>query len=558
MTEDSSTETRDSTASSTVGAPTGPGKAKIILGLLGAAFAVKMAFFVFSIVTSTSLSIPNAENWQDFSLAYAPAVEALKTGFVPYRDFFYPYLPPFLWTLTAFSFLPLPSWSSAIPLVGADALTVVPVYLIAREFASERTAMALSAIFILSPMNLYYVDYLWLNPPLTTLFLMSAIYLLIKKRYGFSAVALALAIGFKQTALIAFPFMLFLMWRSGVRRGEVFRYLFLVVSVCFLFSLPYLVASPTLYLDSFFRVPWDYWSGLTPSYFQIGAGTGTPVTFDTANWLTSKWVSLGAGANAPVTLILPLFLFAMPNSLLDAYAAPLLSNVGWFFLAIGLLLLLAVIRWRPRINIVDSWKYVLCAMLFAFTLYPFYKYYVVGIVPLLVLLIRNKRDALGFLGFSFAMLLIPRYFASWMLLVAFVWLLRRDLSRLLSKAVRTMFAPFASTSPRAPPGEEMDDALPYWRGRPVSNRVWFGAMSLVWFLLLMALFWPHIIVYAGASWGTLGFFATGGASAIYLMKHGPKALEANGQNTLWLSMLWGYDLPYVVVASLVFSGLIRF
>ena len=177
---------------------------------------------------------------------------------------------------------------------------------------------------------------------------------------------------------------------------------------------------------------------------------------------------------------------------------------------------------------------------------------------MLVLLIRSKRDAVGFLGFSFAMLLIPRYFASWMLLVAFVWLFRRDLSRLLSKAVRTMFAPFASTSPRAPPGEEMDDALPYWRGRPVSNRVWFGAMSLVWFLLLMALFWPHIIVYAGASWGTLGFFATGGASAIYLMKHGPKALEANGQNTLWLSMLWGYDLPYVVVGSLVFSGLIRF
>ena len=266
---------------------------------------------------------------------------------------------------------------------------------------------------------------------------------------------------------------------------------------------------------------------------------------------------MGAGVNAPVTLILPLFLFAMPNSLLDAYASPLLSNVGWFLLAIGLLLLLTVIRWRPRIGIEDSWKYVLCAMLFAFTLYPFYKYYVVGIVPLLVLLIRNKRDALGFLGFSFAMLLIPRYFASWMLLAAFVWLFRRGLSSLLSKAVRSMFAPFASTSIGAPEGEQMDDALPNWRGHPVSDRVWFGVMSLAWFLLLMALLLPHIIVYAGASWGTLGFFVTGGASAIYLMTHGPKALEANDQNTLWLSMLWGYDLPYVVVASLVFSGLIR-
>ena len=105
---------------------------------------------------------------------------------------------------------------------------------------------------------------------------------------------------------------------------------------------------------------------------------------------------------------------------------------------------------------------------------------------------------------------------------------------------------------------QIDDALPYWRGRPVSNRVWFGVMSLIWFVLLMALMWLHIIVFAGASWGTLGFFVTGGASAIYLLKYGPKALEVNGQSMLWLGMLWGFDFPYVVVASLVFSGLIRF
>ena len=529
---------------------------KATLGLVAAALAVRLAVFGLSIATSTSLSVPNAESWQDFSLAYAPAVEAFRSGFLPYRDFFYPYPPPFLWSLTAFSYLPLPSWSSALALVGADALTVVPVYLVARQVVSDRTAKAMSVLFIFSPLNLYYVDYLWLNPPLTTLFLMGSVYLLVVKRHGLSAVALALAIGFKQTALIAFPILVLVLWRSGAKRGEVFRYLALVVSVCFLFSLPYLIASPTLYLDSFFRVPWNYWSGLTPGYFQIGAGTGTPVSFDTTNWLTSKWVLLGAGVNAPVTLILPIFLLLMPSSLLGGYGSSLLSNAGWFFLGIGLLLLFIVIRWRPRINVEDSWKYVLCAMLFAFTLYPFYKYYVVGVVPFLILLVRDKRDALGFIGFSVALMLVPRYFASWVLLAMFVWLFRHSLKRFLSKGVRTMLAPFASGGPGLLEGEQEDDTRLYWRGRPVSHRVWFGVVSLAWFVLLLIMIWPRVVVWPGVGWGTLGFFATGGVSVAYLTKYGPRALDINGQNILWLGMLWGYDLPYMVIASLVFSGLL--
>ena len=149
---------------------------KVLFAIVGFALVVKLVVFILSIETSMSFSLPNIENWQDFSLAYVPAVNAFKTGFLPYVDFYYPYPPLFLYALTLFSYLPLASWSVALPLVLADALTVIPVYLIAREFVNERYSLLISILFILAPTNLYYADYLWLNPSLTTLFLILSIY----------------------------------------------------------------------------------------------------------------------------------------------------------------------------------------------------------------------------------------------------------------------------------------------------------------------------------------------------------------------------------------------
>lgn len=557
--EASSTGSRDSVLGSDVGAPERSGKvdAKVIVGLVAAAVVVKFFVFGLSVGTSMSLSVPNAENWQDFSLAYAPAVAAFRSGFMPYADFFYPYPPPFLWVLTAFSYLPLPQWSSAIPLIGADALTVVPLYLVAREIASERTARMVSFIFIFSPMNLYYVDYLWLNPSLTTLFLMGSVYLLVKKRFGLSAISLALSIGLKQTALIAVPIILLVMWKSGAKRFEAVKYLASVAVICVAFSIPYLVTSPTLYLDSILRVPMGMWPPLNPAYFQVGAGVGTRVTFDTLNWITSRWVQIGAGVNGPVTLILPLFLFLMPSSQLGVYDSSLLSDAAWFFLAVGFLLLLIVTRWKPKVSLEQSWKYILCAMLFAFTLYPLYKYYVVGIVPFMILIVRDRKGAFGFLGFSLAFMLTPRYFDSWVLLAAFVWLFRQDLRRLLARGAKSLVSPFARSLEDSP-GRDRDDVPLSWRGRPISRRAWFGVAALLWFALFLSLIWPRIVVLPGLGLGSAGFFLTGAVSAVYLAKFGPSALSTNSQNMLWLGMLWGYDFPYVVVASLVFSGLLRF
>ena len=72
-------------------------------------------------------------------------------------------------------------------------------------------------------------------------------------------------------------------------------------------------------------------------------------------------------------------------------------------------------------------------MLLVFTFYPLYKYYVVGLVPFLVLLVRRRKDVVGFVAFSLALMLVPRYFGSWALLVALVWLLRHQLRSGISR-----------------------------------------------------------------------------------------------------------------------------
>jgi len=370
-----------------------------------------------------SFSIPSAESWQDFSLSYVPAVDALKSGFLPYRDFFYPYPPLFLYALTVFSYLPLPSWSSALPLVIGDAMTVVPLYLIARELGGERAALLASLVFVASPLNLYYVDYLWLNPSLTTLFLMTSVYLLIKRLYGLSAAALALSFGFKQTALVALPVIVLVL---GMKRSKAvaLRYFAYSAAGCILVSIPFIALSPANYLDSVFMVPSSLWvtQNLPSNYFSLAVGSGTPVSFNTSVWLTSKWQSIVGPINAPVSLALPVFIFFIPSSLAWRYSSDWV-NLSYYVLLVSYALVLYRIRKNRGIESTDILMYLLFAFVVFFTIYPLYKYYVVGVVPLLALMVRNRRGIAGFAVLGFAFMIAPRYLGSWVLLGLLLWLL---------------------------------------------------------------------------------------------------------------------------------------
>ena len=101
------------------------------------------------------------------------------------------------------------------------------------------------------------------------------------------------------------------------------------------------------------------------------------------------------------------------------------------------ILLFSVGRNKAMVS-TDVVKYVLCALLVFFTFYPLYKYYVVGMIPFLALLVRSKKDILGFAAFNLALLFVPRYFASWILMAALLWIFRGDLLRLFRRPTRTL------------------------------------------------------------------------------------------------------------------------
>lgn len=412
-----------------------PRKGRSLLVLLASSFFSKFLFFLFGIESARiGFLLPISGAWKDYAYAYIPTVQAFTRGYLPYKDFFHAYPPLFLYTLTVFSILPY-TWSMALPLVMSDASTVIPVYLISKRLFSERRAFTISLLFALAPINLFYVDYLWLNPPLTTLFLVVSVYYLLDGRYDVSAITLALSIGFKQTSLLSLPVMLlFVTRRASCKR--VLRYFMIVASICLAFSVPYIFLEPKRYLFSIFRVPIHFWGDLPENYFQLGF-TGPPgsgsINTATLEWYKLKWMKY-APLTAPSSLSLPIFIFLLPAIASDMYFMANLLLKILLFTAYGIL----VYRTYKREQIQDEVliKHVMYNLLILFTFDRVYKYYIAGITPFLALLGQKRRDFIAFEAFNVALLAIPRLLTSYLLLLLLGWFLRFQLDRILKPGKR--------------------------------------------------------------------------------------------------------------------------
>jgi len=391
--------------------------------LLVTSFVSKSLFFLLGIRTAwEGFSFPVSEAWRDYAYAYIPTVQAFVRGNMPYRDFYHAYPPLFLYALTIFSILPY-FWSMALPLVVSDALTVIPVYLIAKRLSGEHRAFLASLLFALAPINLFYVDCVWLNPSLTTLFLLVSVYLLLEERYDMSAIILAVSVGFKQTSLLALPVVLLFVAKK-LSRKYALRYFLIVASVCFAFSIPYLFVEPRLYLFSIFRVPIGAWGKLPENYFQLGftnpPGAGA-IDTATLKWYQLKWMRY-MPLNAPVNLSLPIFIFLLPEVAAGAYSIANTILLALLFTAYSALLYKA--HRKERIQDTVLIKYLLHSLLILFTFNHVYKYYAAGITPFLSLLVQRRREAIVFEVFNLALLAIPRALTSYLLLLLLVWLLR--------------------------------------------------------------------------------------------------------------------------------------
>ena len=400
-----------------------------LLSLLVVSTVVALAISCLSVLTSMNVSWPNAEAWQDYSLAYVQQANYLRGGFFPYANYFYAYPPPFLYLLTAFSFIPS-SWGSAVPLVAASALTAVPVFLVGKRVFGERVAVTAAALTILAPMSLFYSDYLWLNPSLTTLFLMLSIYYLLEGRLDLSALLIAFSIGFKQTALFALPIILIYLSRRTGRKAAL-RYLILVAALALLYSLPWIVVYTKLYLFSVFRVPYQFWASTSEPngyYFGLGfPGQAPPLTGTyaaTLQGIESVWNHFAA-PNSASSLPLSTMILLFPGASISSYLSAELSMN--FVFVCGYLALLFAERRLGKLDEPTLLRYVMYGLLLLFALYPIYKYYVVGAIPFLALFSQNRRDILAFFGFNLAMLVIPRIATPFLVLGLFVWMTRNDI-----------------------------------------------------------------------------------------------------------------------------------
>ena len=404
-----------------------------LLLILIASAVVALTASCLSFLTSMNVSWPNAEAWKDYSLAYVQQADYLRGGFFPYANYFYAYPPPFLYALTAFSFIPA-SWGTAVPLVAASTLTAVPVFLVGKRVFGHRAAVTAAALTIFAPMSIYYSDYLWLNPSLTTLFLMLSVYYLLEGRLDLSALLMAFSIGFKQTALFALPIVLIYLSRKTSRRAAL-RYLLLVAAIALLYSLPWIVVNTKLYLFSCFRLPYQFWSSTSEPngyYFGLGyPGQAPPLTGTyaaTLQGIESVWNHFAA-PNSASSLSLSTLVLLFPRASMSSYlSAELSMNV---VLIVGYLLLLFGVRRLGELDESALLRYVMYGLLLLFAIYPVYKYYLVGVIPFLALFSRNRRDVFAFFGFNLAMLVIPRIATPFLVLGLFIWMTRKGILRTL-------------------------------------------------------------------------------------------------------------------------------
>ncbi len=165
----------------------------------------------------------------------------------------YNYPPLFMYLIAGFAYLANLVWLPAFPLVLFDLLTVIPVYLIARDFlfkGNARLAFFVSLFWAANPVNLFYNDLMWLNAAPTTFFLVLAIYLFLKQQWFASSLVLAISTGFKQITVLACPVLLVILYRSQGFSKKLVLYAATYFLSLVLISTPYIFTETQYYFWS--------------------------------------------------------------------------------------------------------------------------------------------------------------------------------------------------------------------------------------------------------------------------------------------------------------------
>lgn len=358
----------------------------------------------------------------------------------------YNYPPLFLYTLSLFALEPL-AWFPAVSLVLFDALTVVPIYLIAKEFlfsGNAKYAFAASLIWVFNPLNMFYNDLLWLNPGPTTFFLVLGIYLFLRQKWLYSSIVLAVSTGFKQTAVIVFPLLILFMLKTVGFTRKTIAFITLYISSLFLISSPYVFQIPRSY----------FWSLQLPIFGNPpGVGSSYPSTFSydlsqptrlTTFFGLVKYVNLQSFALESYHYLNYIFIIGYLALILQvAVGLGNLPRLIEYYARQAILLfkyiasrilartdlppLSSMLRSIQRPNLsatvpldgANSLLYCFTALLLFFTFFGrgVYKYYFAGLTPFALPIFSTKKGAILFETFSIILLFIPREVTPWMALL---------------------------------------------------------------------------------------------------------------------------------------------
>ena len=349
---------------------------------------------------------PHLEPYEDYDRLYLPEVKKFLDGEKIYREFFHAYPPLWIYTLSAFAKFDLPFWGAAIPILIYDVLLAPLVYVIARKIMKGKIPLLLGVMIAASPVLLWYDAVFWLNPPPSTFFLLLSLYLVILRKFRFAAIALGIALAYKQTILIATPFILFAVYRWSSRRKSA-EFLLIILTVVTLASLPYLVWYPDVYLWAlgFPGIP-------TPSPYAPDDLTVWKYDITQPTHLGSVFGDLG----------FPEIAIKFRQNLLYVISA----------VFVGFLFLFSRIK---KLNENDLVKYLAYSLLLFIFLFPrgTYKYFFVTALPFFALSCRKKGDIVTFVLLNLGILLVPRSVEPWFafLMMFFIYMIARENTHLI-------------------------------------------------------------------------------------------------------------------------------
>jgi hypothetical protein len=174
------------------------------------------------------------EGYTDYSYFYVHWGHNILNGVMPYSEEFgrlpldgfvnenglymFPPLTAYLYGAGIWleNFIGPGNWGIGLLLASFGYLTALPVYGIAKNLSDNPRVGEIAALtYLLNPLVLYHIDYVWLNPSAFYFFFFAGFYALLKDRRHTGTILIVTAALFKQTAwFLGIPLVIFLLLRK--------------------------------------------------------------------------------------------------------------------------------------------------------------------------------------------------------------------------------------------------------------------------------------------------------------------------------------------------------